>query len=173
MCMWCSTSVLPTMKVAFSKSPQTSNCLPIAPPPPPSRAADKLGGCGGNLKMATEFSRCPHITPATPQTGLHLQTPRRPSLSPRCPAGLIDLRSLVVSPYLGTSQLSVKLIGSWVMGASFPPSSIADTPWEGMHTHALSPCLLAGAELTSLLSRLSPTARRTHSPALVPLRPSY
>ena len=31
-------------------------------------------------------------------------------------------------------QLSVKLIGSW--GPRSPPSSIADTPWVGLHTHS-------------------------------------
>ena len=58
-----------------------------------------------------------------------------------------------------------------VMGATLPLPSTVDTPLGGpAHSTSVSPCLLAGAELTSLLSKLSPSARRTPSLALVPQR---
>ena len=40
-----------------------------------------------------------------------------------------------------------------VMGAPFPPSSIADTPWVGLHTQP-KPLPAGRAELTSLWRRL-------------------
>ena len=49
------------------------------------------------------------------------------------------------------------------MGASRPPLSIADTAWVGLHNHRLSPCPLAGADQSLILSRHSLGARRaTH-----------
>eukprot|EP00967_Tisochrysis_lutea_P129289 scaffold222182_cov31-Tisochrysis_lutea.AAC.1 len=60
-----------------------------------------------------------------------------------------------------------------VMGAAFPPSSTADTPWVGLHIHPQPLPAAAGAELTSTLPRLSLSARCAPHAFVCTCPPSY